>query len=139
MPPCVALCVPEENIAMTEMHNHRDGASRSVIFATCFAISTAWSVLAILAGWPINEPAGFYFLYQITMGFFAGIAGPRQIWAAWVGAFTGQGLVFVLAAGLVASSTSSVGFMLLPIYCLPTLLSAALGAFVKSNERPRTQ
>ena len=116
---------------MSDAQEQRDRTRGRVVLAACFAISAAWSSLAVFAGHPINDPVVPYVAYQLIAGFIAGIAAPRSIWGAWVATFLGQGFVFVVIGGLASSSTASIGLVLLPFFCLPALF-AGCAALVKS-------
>jgi hypothetical protein len=119
---------------MGDAHYHHDRPLGPVVFAAGLLVSAAWSAIAVFAGRPINDPVVLYIVYQLIAGFIAAIFAPRWIWGTWVAAFLGQGFAFVAAGGLAASSTGGIGFVLLPLFCLPTLLGGAIGVLVKSKK-----
>lgn len=95
-----------------------------------FVIGVVWSVLAVRAGSAINDPIVPYLVYQLIIGLITGIVAPRWIWASWAGTVLGQGFVFLIVGGLAARSTAAIGLVLLPFFCLPTVVGGAVGAVV---------
>ena len=118
---------------MSEMSNRQHPIWGQAVFAACFVIGALWAALSLHFGRYINAPIVPYVLYQVVTGFIAGMIAPRWLWAAWVGTFIGQGAVLVYTGGLSSSSTAGIGFVLLPVFCLPVLISAVIGAGIRQR------
>ena len=116
---------------MSEVNNRQHHIFGQVVFVASFVIGALWAALSLHSERPINEPIVAYVLYQLVTGFIAGIITPRWFWAGWVGTFMGQGTVFVYTGGLSSSSTAGIGFVFLPVFCLPVLVGGVIGASIR--------